>query len=113
MRFVGIALLFATAAVSCGPRRSPGSGQRSIRMILATYGYNCGAPPGNALASVRKACEGNLNCEYKVAPSQLGDPTPGCNKDFMVNYVCLDGARERRVVVDAEAAGRVVSLTCE
>jgi hypothetical protein len=82
-------------------------------MILATYGYNCGATPGNALASVKKNCEGNLNCEYKVDASQLGDPAPGCAKNFIVNYKCFEGARERRVVVDAEASGSVASLTCE
>ena len=82
-------------------------------MILATYGYNCGATPGNALADVRRRCEGNLNCEYKVEEAVLGDPTPGCLKNFIVNYKCFEGARERRVVVDAEASGNVASLTCE
>ena len=88
-------------------------GDSNIHMILATYGYNCGAQPGNALDSVRKRCDGNLNCDYTIDVSTLGDPAPGCSKNFIVNYRCFDGGRERRVVVDPEASGSVVSLTCE
>ena len=70
-------------------------------------------PAGNATGSVARRCEGNLNCEYPIDTSQLDDPAPGCPKNFIINYRCFDGARDRRVVVDAEASGNVASLTCE
>ena len=104
-------VLLALAA-GCGRRASP-SNDPNIHVILATYGYNCSATPGNATAKIRNRCDGRLNCDYRVEVSELGDPSPGCSKDFHVDYVCFEGARERRVVMDAEAAGNVVSLTCE
>jgi hypothetical protein len=106
------ACAMAIASTACG-RHQQSSDNSSIHVILATYGYNCRASPGNATASVTKKCERNLNCEYAVDVAQLGDPAPGCAKNFIVNYQCFDGARERRVVVDREAGGNVASLTCE
>jgi hypothetical protein len=107
-----LCLVLAMTTAACG-RRPSAPADSGIFVILATYGYNCGATPGNAMASVVKRCSRNLNCEYMVDASDLGDPAPGCSKNFIVNYRCFEGARERRVVVDAEASGSVASLTCQ
>jgi hypothetical protein len=107
-----LVLCLLLAAAACRGRPSAPV-DANIFVILATYGYNCGATPGNAMNSVVKRCSRNLNCEYTVDQSELGDPAPGCAKNFIVNYKCFQGARERRVVVDAEASGSVASLTCQ
>jgi hypothetical protein len=105
-------LILALPATACRNHYVPPA-NASIHVMLGTYGYNCGGAAGNATASVAKRCDGNLNCDYQVDASQLIDPAPGCAKTFIVNYRCFDGARDRRVVVDAEASGSVASLTCE
>jgi hypothetical protein len=111
-RELGAIVLVLLAAGACAQRGSTPA-DSSIYVILATYGYNCGATPGNVLDDVKRRCQGNLNCEYTVDASLVGDPAPGCPKDFIVNYRCFDGARERRILVEAESSGNVASLTCE
>jgi hypothetical protein len=105
-------LVLALLTAACRSRYAPPA-DSSIHIMLGTYGDNCGGRSGNATASVARRCEGNLNCEYPVDASQLDDPAPGCPKNFIINYRCFDGARDRRVVVDADASGSVASLTCE
>jgi hypothetical protein len=84
-------------------------------VMNAAYGRNCGAPYNNATTSLQHACNDEMVCDYVVDYRVLGDPAPGCAKNFFVTYVCSGKkARTRVAEVAAEAGfGSVVHLTCQ
>jgi len=87
-------------------------GRFRILVVSATYGGNCGARPGNVTEALADACTGRRVCEYTIRHQILGDPVPGCPKDFVVRWQCGDG-RPRRAGVPPEAGfGSVVFLSC-
>jgi len=87
-------------------------GRFRILVVSATYGGNCGAPPGNVTEALADACNGRRVCEYVVRYQILGDPVPGCGKDFVVRWHCGDG-RPRRTGAPPEAGfGAAVVLSC-
>jgi peptidoglycan/LPS O-acetylase OafA/YrhL len=75
-------VLLATPSVS---NESVASG---VRVIAATYGANCKARGGNATRALSTTCNGKDNCDYIVDVNVLGDPAPGCTKNFAVEYEC-------------------------
>ena len=80
-----------TPGIIVGPTPTATSG---IHVIEATYGGNCaaqgfGAQRGNATAHARSVCEGQKTCDYVVQVQALGDPAPGCAKDFVARYACM------------------------
>jgi 4-amino-4-deoxy-L-arabinose transferase-like glycosyltransferase len=94
-----------------GPSRDESGGQ--IRVLRATYGGNCAAPAGNATKAVGRACDGPSPCHFAVDVGQLGDPAPGCAKEFEVEWQCDDGAEGRRLKLRAEAGfGSMARLKC-
>lgn len=74
-----------------------------IMVTGATYGRSCGVPPGNATNQVRTVCDGQSECSYVVDVANLGDPAPGCGKDFSVEFICGSDSLSRRVALPAEA----------
>ena len=86
----------------------------SVRVEVATYGGNCAASPGNVTHILRNACNGLVRCLYELHVSKLGDPAPGCAKDFSVTWGCVKVADSgQRHVVPAEAGlGSVLALDC-
>jgi uncharacterized membrane protein len=91
---------------------SGGGGQ--IEVVQATYGSNCGAGFGNATRDVADACNGTQSCAYHVDVGRLGDPAPGCAKEFLVDYRCAGGQPSKHVTVPAEAGlGRTAALACQ
>jgi hypothetical protein len=115
-----------TNATKCLP---PGPARR-IYVFEATYGANCGPdiptipPPylglepverNNATQAVSNECDGTSVCDYRVDYQVLGDPAPGCAKQFYVNYACgnASGVSEDAVHLSAEAGfGSVAHLHC-
>jgi hypothetical protein len=89
-----------------------GGGQGRIRVLTATYGGNAGAWRGNATNHVARSCDGRPSCEYTIRTSNFGDPAPGWQKDFEVEYVCGNGSRPERKYVGPEANGQRVRLSC-
>lgn len=85
----------------------------SIRVLGAAYGRNC---PGNVNTNVSddlaRQCQGRDYCVYRIDVRQLGDPRPGCAKDYQARYMCRDGGNERRASAGAEASGQSVVLDC-
>jgi hypothetical protein len=79
----------------------------------ATYGANCGAPPGNATQDVKDACEGTHTCQYYVDMNIIGDAVQGCAKDFSVEYACGAKSAARATQLAGEASGKTINLTCE
>ncbi len=87
--------------------------RRSMEILSATYGLNCGAPRGNATSHIAQACSNATSqCDYRIDVNALGDPRPGCAKDYEVEYRCArDGTR--RASAPAEAGkGTVITLQC-
>lgn len=95
-----------------GPSRAEESADH-LRVLRATYGANCKAAPGNATTILQSACDGRSRCSFQVEVAELGDPAPGCSKEFEVEWHC-DGSDETRTFTAlAEAGfGSVVRLAC-
>ena len=85
----------------------------SFRVLGAVYGRNC---PGNVNTNVTddlaRQCQGRDYCVYRIDHRQLGDPRPGCAKDYQARYVCRDGGNERYASASPEASGQSVVLDC-
>jgi hypothetical protein len=96
----------------------------TIDIVQANYGRSCrNFKPrrpfsntyrdGNATGGVRRACTGKSHCYFTVEAGTLGEPAPGCDKDFSAEYRC--GPRDsatKTVSVAAEADGATVVLDC-
>jgi hypothetical protein len=61
-----------------------------IKIEEATYGANCrrSVKAGNATLLVAKSCDGRVSCNFFISVEELGDPAPGCGKDFSVRFKC-------------------------
>lgn len=98
----------ATASLS-GP---PPAG--TIDVLTAAYGASCVKIEGNATGSVRHRCNGRTSCDYVVNVAILGDPAPGCSKDFKVEWRCTPEGPARSTSLPPEAGLRSVArLTCQ
>lgn len=90
--------------------RAAGAG--SLKVREATYGGNCGARRGNVTAHIAGQCDGKASCNYSVEYAVIGDPAPGCAKDYRVAYSC--GPVDREGFAGPEAGyGSVVTLNCQ
>jgi peptidoglycan/LPS O-acetylase OafA/YrhL len=83
--------LAATLLVMIAPVDSTALITDGLRITSATYGANCHAPIGNSTQALRTACNGGQVCDYTVDVDLLGDPAPGCAKNFSVEYRCAPG----------------------
>ena len=80
--------------------------------VSGTYGGNCGAGDGNATRAVDTFCEGRSGCTFQIKAEELGDPAPGCARDFVAVWTC--GGESRRATVPPEAGfGSTVRLDCK
>ncbi|HSI00159.1 MAG TPA: hypothetical protein VLA02_06120 [Reyranella sp.] len=86
----------------------------SIRILDASYGRNCPVRIGgaNAFDDLSRYCQGRDYCTYRIDARQLGDPSPGCAKEYHASYVCRDGGSEHRASARAEASGQSIVLDC-
>jgi peptidoglycan/LPS O-acetylase OafA/YrhL len=99
-------------------------GRPEIRVIEATYGFNCtrdipGVPRrfdvsrGNATAHIAAACDDHNSCEYVVSVEALGDAAPQCPKDYSVTYTCSGSETQHHEArLGPEANGHATSLRC-
>jgi hypothetical protein len=106
--FVMLLLLAISPLATASAQRGGGE----IYVTSATYGGNCGAPRNNVLHGLINACGGRQNCRYTVDWRMIGDPRPGCGKDFHVSWTCYQGQQERHAVLNPEASGQSVFLDC-
>jgi hypothetical protein len=68
---------------------------------------------GNATAALIRACTGKAHCQFTVEAGMVGDPAPGCDKDFSATYRCGPQDSASKVVrVEGEAGGGMVVLDC-
>jgi peptidoglycan/LPS O-acetylase OafA/YrhL len=90
-------------------------------VVSASYGRNCSTGLGNPLAAnstgtgnvtakVREHCRFTAFCVVRVDDAWLGDPAPGCAKDFDVTYQC--GHATMSDHIDGEASGKSLVIRC-
>ncbi|MFM2054973.1 MAG: hypothetical protein RL456_3010 [Pseudomonadota bacterium] len=106
-RLRGAALLAGAALAAL-----PALAAAEITVLTAWYGQSCGTSHGNVTAHVQSRCNGRRTCSYPVHVDALGDPAPGCSKNFVVLYACKGQAPVRLSQIPAEAHGRTVELNC-
>lgn len=83
-----------------------------IIVTTATYGASCGLPDGNVTQALKAACDGKRTCVYRVNLQVLGDPAPGCRKDFSVQWSCGGGSGGSSYAPAEAGLGSKVSLFC-
>lgn len=106
LRFLAAAALLAGFAA--GPAAAAG-----INVLTAWYGQSCNTQHGNVSAHVKSRCDGKMSCGYTVSADLLGDPAPGCSKNFVVLYACQGQTELRLAQLAAEAHGRALTFGCE
>jgi len=84
----------------------------SVDVLTAWYGQTCGAAHANVTAHVKSQCDGKPECSYGVDAGTLGDPAPGCAKNFIVLYACRGQPPVRLAQLPGEANGRALVLSC-
>ncbi len=96
-----------------------------IHVTEATYGNSCKdfvppgghanlVKPGNATAAVSGDCENKkASCTFTVDAAQLGDPAPGCGKDFTVSWRCGADQAAHQAYLSAEANNRSAFVSCD
>jgi len=67
---------------------------------------------GNATQEVSNLCNGRSECSYAISVASLGDPSPGCRKNFVANYTCGTNQTQKSVTVQAEANSKTARLSC-
>ena len=95
-----------------------------IHVVDATYGLACKdfVPPsgrpnlvkvGNFSAALTSTCDkAKTTCLFAVDAVQLGDPAPGCAKDFIANWRCGSDPKVHQFYLPPEASGRSALLSC-
>ena len=95
-----------------------------IHVVDATYGQTCRdfVPPsgrpnlvkvGNFTAALTSACDkAKTTCLFAVDAVKLGDPAPGCSKDFVASWRCGSDPKVHDFYLAAEASGRSALLSC-
>lgn len=83
-----------------------------IHVTAATYGAICHQPAGNVTKFLADACDGKSTCDYVVQYQAIGDPAPGCAKDFSVQWTCSVGAGGSTAAPAEAGLGSKVSLQC-
>jgi hypothetical protein len=97
-------------------KKGPGHdrGWRSgIRVISGSYGQNCGARYENATDHLATVCDGKNVCEYVIDSNVIGDPAPGCLKNYIAEWQCGEDGPRVSVTVSPEAgSGKRALLRC-
>ena len=97
-----------------------------IHVVDATFGWNCKdyevKPPnenkvsiGNFTKAVKEVCDNYRNeCRFEVYIDEefVGDPAPGCPKDFSVAWKCDGGGDIYRAHLRPPAESKSVYLSC-
>ncbi len=84
-----------------------------ITVVAGSYGKNCGATFGNKTAHLESLCNGRASCLYVIDYQIIGDPVPGCMKEYVAEWKCGKDHPIQSVAASAEAGFRsTLQLTC-
>lgn len=113
---VGFAsLIVAATAYALQAATQDAITQPGISVVAGTYGGNCRwvSVRGNATRALAAACSGENECTFKLRMEQLGDPAPGCAKEFMAAWFCKGDRTIRSSSIPAERGiGSALQLSC-
>jgi hypothetical protein len=84
----------------------------TIGVTAATYGASCKQPAGNVTKFLADACNGKTSCDYVIKYQTIGDPAPGCAKDFSVQWTCSTGVGGTANAAAEAGFGSPVRLQC-
>ena len=85
---------------------------KGINIINASYGVNCNSNNmGNLTNLLSAKCNSKQNCSYLINSSSINDPSPGCSKNFEVNYLC-NALPQSKIIIDHDANGKYLYLDC-
>ena len=84
----------------------------AVKVTAATYGASCKQPAGNVTKFLADACNGKTTCDYVIKYQTIGDPAPGCAKDFSVQWTCSNGVGGTASAPAEAGLGSKVSLQC-
>ena len=90
----------------------PNTAANTIHVTTATYGAMCHVAVGNVTKFLADACNGKGMCEYVVQYQTIGDPAPGCAKDFSVQWTCSAGPGGSAAAPAEAGLGSKVTLQC-
>lgn len=99
-------------SVSVQPIEPGYRGYSYIKVIAATYGKNCGNLYGNVTHHLAQSCDGREFCEYVLDHRVIGDPAPGCPKDFFAEWQCGRHPEIGTIGINPEASGARIVLRC-
>ncbi|WP_342710063.1 acyltransferase family protein [Bradyrhizobium sp. B124] len=110
-----VTLIVAAATYALRAETRDAVTQPGISVVAGTYGGNCRwvSARGNATRALAAACGGQDECTFKVSADQLGDPAPGCAKEFMAAWFCRgDQAIRSSTVLDERGIVSTLQLSC-
>jgi len=85
---------------------------RTIIVISATYGANCGAPAGNATGDLVRQCDGRDTCQYMPDQRSLSDSAPSCRSDLQADWRCSSSELHTAMLSPGANADSTLVLTC-
>lgn len=84
-----------------------------LKIVSATYGLNLSASYlDNVKDKAAAFCDGKMICSYKVATKFIGDPSPGQDKDFKIQWKCGTSKKIETKVIPAPAENKIIELNC-
>ena len=89
--------------------KTSGDGKGEIKILSAVYGGNCTSHPMDATRFARRHCENRAECDYVVSAAVLGDPAPGCSKDFQITWRCSPEGPIEGTSIEPEAGFRGIA----
>ncbi len=82
----------------------------TINIVDGIYGASCvKIEKSNARESLRRNCNGRASCDYVVNVAIIGDPAPGCSKDFKAEWRCSAQGEVRTLILPPEAGLKSVA----
>jgi hypothetical protein len=85
-----------------------------IEITKASYGANCNPKNvDNMTAILAESCN-TASCVYPINIATIGDPSPGCDKAYEVEYRCTAPAPKgfHRIAIEKEASGKSLTISC-
>jgi hypothetical protein len=97
------------------------AGANLIHIAEATYGKSCRgsghpdrAKPGNATVAASQTCDNtSVICPVIVDSIRIGDPAPGCSKDFSVSWRCGRDQAVHEIYLPEDATNKIAWVSCE
>jgi len=90
--------------------------QPGISVVAGTYGGNCRwmSARGNATHALAAACNGKNECTFRARMEDIGDPAPGCAKEFTAAWICRGDRSIRSGSIPAGAElGSALQISCD